>query len=290
MFSAWWARFSASLFGTVLWAGVAAAQTSPPVTPAPGPPIVTPLPTTPVPAINNGGFVDGASFRLIPGPGALAALFGTGLSTTTAQADSLPLPLLLNGVTVTINGIVAPLILVSPFQVNLQVPWEVAGQDPWVIVVTDNFVASQPITVNAARISPAIFTVDAPRSLQGAILIDDTGELAAPSGFSINGRTGRPASRGEFVAIFCTGLGQVTNRPATGAPALIDPLSVLLRTPSVTIGGVPAAVSFAGLAPGFVGLYQVNVQVPVTAPVGDSVAVVIKVGAAASLPVAMAVQ
>ncbi len=73
----------------------------------------------------------------------------------------------------------------------------------------------------------------------------------------------RPAAAGTYLSIYCTGLGSVSNQPATGTAAPASPLAVTTTTPTVTIGGVAAQVSFSGLTPGTVGLYQVNVQVPV---------------------------
>ena len=88
--------------------------------------------------------------------------------------------------------------------------------------------------------------------------------------------------RGEFVSIFCTGLGAVSNTPATGNEAAADPLSETLVLPTVTVGGVEAPVSFSGLAPGFVGLYQVNVEIPEGVASGDSIEVAITIGGAMS--------
>jgi len=99
-----------------------------------------------------------------------------------------------------------------------------------------------------------------------------------------------PTTAGAGVLIYCTGLGEVTNQPATGSPGPSDPLAWTTTTPTVTIGGVPADVQFSGLAPGYVGLYQVNVPVPAGLATGPSVPVVISMGAAASNTVTMAVQ
>ena len=124
---------------------------------------------------------------------------------------------------------------------------------------------------------------------QGAVLIAGTATLAAPSG-SIPGTDSRPARQGEYLIIYCIGLGQVTNQPASGFPARPDPLSQTPETPVVTIGGIPATVSFGGLAPGFVGLYQVNVQVPGNVPSGNEVPLVISLGAGRSNSVTIALQ
>jgi len=118
-------------------------------------------------------------------------------------------------------------------------------------------------------------------------LLGGAGTVAAAAG-SLPGA--RPAQRGEYISIFCTGLGPVANQPASGAAAKGAPLSMTVTTPVVTIGGVPAAVSYAGLAPGFVGLYQVNAQVPANAPSGTAVPVSVSVSGMASNTVTIAVQ
>jgi len=82
----------------------------------------------------------------------------------------------------------------------------------------------------------------------------------------------------------------VTNAPPSGSPAILGSLSQTASTPNVTIGGIPGTVSFSGLAPGFVGLYQVNVQVPLNASIGSSVPVVLTIGGFSSNTVTIAVQ
>ena len=119
-------------------------------------------------------------------------------------------------------------------------------------------------------------------------MIANTAILAAPSG-SIPGREARPANRLELISIFCTGLGDVSNRPPRGEPPSGNGLSVTNETPTATIGGIEVPVSFSGLT-GFVGLYQVDVRVPSDAPTGDVVEVVITIGGVTSNTVTIAVQ
>jgi uncharacterized protein (TIGR03437 family) len=239
------------------------------------------------PVINAGGLVSAASYTSPLTPGGIASLFGFNLATSSVVA-ALPLPIVLGGVTVKVNGAAAPLFFASPNQINFQVPWEVVGQTQASITVIAGGLTSLSLTVKLAT-SPALFSTNASGSGQGAILIANSDTVAAPLG-SIPGRNTRPARRGEFLSIFCTGLGDVANRPATGAPPSAAALASTTLTPSVTIGGAPAPAAFSGLAPGFVGLYQVNVQVPDNAPSGDAVPVVVTLGTASSNTVTIAVQ
>jgi len=91
-----------------------------------------------------------------------------------------------------------------------------------------------------------------------------------------------PATQGDVLQIYCTGLGAVSNPPKSGYPASTAALSQTLGTVSVKIGGIDAPVLFSGLAPGTVGEYQVNVQVPGGVAAGSAVPVTISIGGAAS--------
>jgi uncharacterized protein (TIGR03437 family) len=93
----------------------------------------------------------------------------------------------------------------------------------------------------------------------------------------------------EFISIFASGLGDVSNRPPSGEPPSGGGLSTTLQTPSVPIGGIEVPVSFSGLT-SYVGLYQVDVQVPSNAPTGAAVEVVITIGGVSSNTVTIAVQ
>lgn len=242
------------------------------------------------PAINPGGVVNGGTFgNQPPAPASIGSLFGTNLAAAPLLAPILPLPTSLGGLSIQINGILAPLFFVSPTQVNFQFPWELRGQLQVTIIITVNGQTSAPQTVTLAPVAPALFSLNNRGSGQGAIKISNTSIFAAPQG-SIPGTEPRPARRGEFVTIYCTGLGDVRNRPATGAPASSNPLSTTLVTPTVTIGGIAATVNFSGLAPGFVGLYQVDVQVPENAPTSDVTPVTLAIGGVSLNTVTMAVQ
>ncbi len=226
--------------------------------------------------------VNGASYTTPVAPGSIAGVFGTNLSIgQTSSMSPAPLPTTLAQSSFMIGGQAAPLFFAMPTQVNLQIPWESAGQTQASIVTTVNGVISNSWIVPLTTFAPGIFSTNATGAGQGAILIATTAELAAP---------GTPASRGGYVSIFCTGLGPVTHQPATGSAALVTPLSYTLTAPTVTIGGVPALVSYAGLAPDFAGLYQVNAIVPSGISPGNTVPVVISIGGIASNTVTIAVQ
>jgi len=238
-------------------------------------------------AIPAGGTVNGASFRAPVTAGSIASVFGANLAPATAAADRLPVPTTLGGVSVSMNGFSAPLLFVSPQQINLQVPWQLQGLPQASMTVSVNGAASAPQSVSLAGANPGLFATDS--GGRGAVLIASTEELAAASG-SVPGRSARPVNRGEYLSIFGTGLGQVVNQPIDGTPASGNPLSTTIAPTTVTIGGVPAPVSFSGLSPGFVGLYQINVQVPSNAPAGNAVPVVLTIDGVPSNTVTIAVH
>ena len=241
------------------------------------------------PAFAANGVVNGASFAAPLAPGMIASLFGTGLASSTALAGGTPLPTTLAGASLQMEGFSAPVFFVSPTQISFQVPWEVQGRTSAALTVTAGG-TSVTATVPVSSLSPAVFSTNSAGRGQGAILLTPGGEIAAARG-SISGRTTRPARRGEDISIYCIGLGPVSYTPRTGAPAASNPLSQALTQPSVSIGNVPATVvSFAGLAPSFVGLYQVNARIPDGAPTGDAVSVVLSIGGTTSNTVTIAIE
>jgi uncharacterized protein (TIGR03437 family) len=120
---------------------------------------------------------------------------------------------------------------------------------------------------------------------QGMVEVASTGQLAAPQS-----TIGTPVARGQYIAIYATGLGPVSNQPATGAAASSNPLSYTPTLPVVTIGGVGAMVSYSGLAPGFAGLYQINALVPASVSPGSAVTLLMTMGGVPSNTVTISVQ
>jgi uncharacterized protein (TIGR03437 family) len=223
------------------------------------------------PSINAGGVINAASSE--PGaplaPGSIASAYGDFLLSAPYLAPGVPLPLALDGLSLSFGGIGAPLLYASEGQVNLQIPWELAGESQASLTATLAGQTSAAQAVNLVPVSPGIFTINTLGTGQGAIL-DQSYSLVNAS---------NPATAGStYLQIYCTGLGTVTNQPASGAPSPSVPLAETLVTPTVIIGGVPTKAVFSGLAPGFVGEYQVNAQVPATAATGSAVPVVLSIG------------
>ncbi len=162
-----------------------------------------------------------------------------------------------------------------------------AGQTQASVTVTVNGQTSPAVTANIKSYAPGIFTVNQQGTGQALVQIANSSVLAAPAGTT---STSRAVKRGEYIAIYCSGLGTTTNAPANGAAAPSNPLAWTAATPAVTIGGVAGTVTYSGLAPGLVGVYQVNVKVPANAPTGDGVPLALSIGGAAANAVTIAVQ
>jgi uncharacterized protein (TIGR03437 family) len=186
-------------------------------------------------------------------PGEFVTVFGSNLATATMQAGA-PYPTVLGGVTVTVNNIPAPIYLVSKNQLSFLVPYMVTGTTANV-VVKNSTGTSNTVTLPLATTSPGIYSVDYSGAGYGVILHADYSLVTTAS----------PAKRGETVLVYLTGLGAVTPPVADGVAAPSSPLSNVALTSqqlNVYLDGEPAAVQFAGLAPGYPGLYQINVTIP----------------------------
>lgn len=235
------------------------------------------------PLISDGGIVNGASFaaNTAVGPGGILSLFGTKLAASAATATSLPLPRILNGVKVTVNGSVdAPLFYVSPTQINFQMPVEATGTSA-TLVVTNGGIQGPAATVGLSPEAPGVFTV----ASSGA------GQAAALNADSTPNSASNPAAGGTTVSLFASGLGATNPAYVTGQTgATGEPLNRTVHTPTVNINGVPGTIGFSGLAPGFVGLYQVNVTVPPGTPAGSAIFVSLIINGKAANTVTIAVK
>jgi uncharacterized protein (TIGR03437 family) len=235
------------------------------------------------PVIADAGVLNGASY--IKGqpiaPGSIVAIFGSNLANGSAQATSLPLPTTLGEVSVTIGGVAAPLLFVSPTQINAQVPYGALPAGSVLIfadaTVTNGSSVSPALQIQIAAAAPGIFSI--PVGVGHAIAINADSSLAAPTG-SISGIATHPAKAGDIIIIFATGLGAVTPAAATGA-ASQDQLRKANATPTVLVGGQPATITFAGLSPQFAGVNQINAIIPAKIS-GDAVPLQVQVGGISS--------
>ncbi len=196
-------------------------------------------------------------------PGGLISVYGTQLSPVNMTTSEIPLPTALANSCLSVNGLPVPVLFVSPNQVNAQMPFQAIG-DVTLILRTpggqsDNF--NLVIEPNA----PSVFLASVgPETNIPAVVRNDDNELVTPS---------HPIHRksNTDLVIYLTGLGPSTPSVGTGQPAPSKPLAVSLTQPTITLGGVALPVLFSGLAPGLVGVDQINVSVPFNVPDGMSV-------------------
>jgi len=231
---------------------------------------ITPEGVTNAASFQNAATIGGVS------PGLIVTIFGAelgpqqlaGLQLTNGGA----VDTVAGGVRVLFDGIAAPMIYAVAGQVSCIAPFALAGKTSTQIQVEYNGNRSNAVTVPVQASSPAIFTANASGSGQGAILNQDNSVNSAAN----------PAASGAVVVIYATGAG-LTNPDSVDGKLTGTPLPLPRLPVSVTIGGAPAEVLYAGGAPGLVaGVLQVNARVPAGLS-GSAAAVKITVGAASTL-------
>ncbi len=229
--------------------------------------------------IAPGGVVLSASYVKQTMPlGGIIAIYGQNLAATGA-APSTPLPTILGGTTFTAGGRNLPLFYSSSGQVNAQLPFEFTAGSSVALVAKTTSDLTVPVIVQVGAAVPGIFTANASGSGQGIIL--DTQYRLVDST--------QPATAGDTVVVWCTGLGATNPAVKSGDATPLSPLSNVTINPTVTIGGKPATVAAAVLTPTLVGLYQVAVVVP-SGVTGSAVQVVMTQGTVSSNTVTMAVR
>ncbi len=223
-----------------------------------------------LPVLFSEGVVEGAAFtaRRPLAPGGIVSLFGSSFAVADAASTQLPLDRNLGGVSVRIGGEDAPLYFAGAGQINAQVPYSVQPGSDVSVVVSVNGLLTAPQTYQIAPAQPGIFLPEG-----GGAVLDAQSRL-------VNAEN--PAQRGTVLQIFATGLGETDPPGQTGEGA--PSFSRVLLPVTVTVGGVEASVVYQGLAPGFVGLYQVNAVLPTTVTPGDNEEVVILQNGIASNP------
>jgi uncharacterized protein (TIGR03437 family) len=209
------------------------------------------LTPAPGPAVNSGGVINVASGAVRLSPGMLASVFGTNLSAVTTSTSlgfaSNALPTNVNGVGVSVNGVAAPLLYLSPGQINFQVPWSTPSSGTAAISVSINGGPSNTVQIPLATAAPGLFTYP-----NGAAITQN-------SDFTLHDAA-HPAAAGGTIVAYLTGSGPISPAQVDGVPN--SQLSFMTLANSAKIGTANAVVSFAGLSPGFVGLAQMNIVVP----------------------------
>jgi uncharacterized protein (TIGR03437 family) len=207
------------------------------------------------------GIVNAASsapFTARIAPGEFLTLYGNNLASSGQVAPQLPFPTTLNNVQVMVNGVAAPIYYVSPTQVSILVPYGITGTIAQ-FQVSNNQALSNIVTMAIGTTAPGVFT-------------DNTGlgygKIEHQDGSLVTSQS--PAQIGETISVYLAGLGAVTPTVGDGAAAPSDSLVKTTNTITADITGTTATVTFAGLAPGFAGLYQVNVTIPSGLTAGDN--------------------
>lgn len=208
-------------------------------------------------------------------PGGLISIYGTNLTKVSATLNGWQgkvLPASLNGTSVTIGGKAAPLLYISPNQINAQVPLDVpTGSQP--VVVKSTVGAGTSFNVTVAATAPAIF-------------FSPTAAVLKNSDFSLVG-AGNAVKAGDVILVYCTGLGDTTPGLTTGA--LVSSATAATKVPvNATVGSKDSTVVYAIASPGFAGLYQVAITVP--AGVTGNASVVLKQGSTVSNTITIPVQ
>jgi uncharacterized protein (TIGR03437 family) len=212
----------------------------------------------------SSGVVNAATFTDDVAPGGLISIFGSGLAKAGGTTS------------VQINGVPSQVLLALPFQVNAVVPLDLPPGNQVLRIVSPFGTADQQIGIQSLapqifRLAPTLLRLPSSDTTRGAILNQD-GTINQPA---------NPARRGAIVVIFGTGFGAVSSG---------QPLSTTVVPVTAKFGSRAAPASFAGLAPGFVGLYQVNVAVPADLPPDLAVSLSIQQGNVVSAPVEISIQ
>jgi uncharacterized protein (TIGR03437 family) len=211
-------------------------------------------------------------------PGTIVEVYGTGLASSTATPGMLPLPNIFNGTIVVIGGFQVPLYYLSDGQIDAEVAVDLPANQQHAIVVSANGALTLPDQIDVVPV-------------QLGVAAYGDGHVIAQHGADFSYVTASsPAKPGEVLVIYLSGMGPTNPAVKSGDPAPgLEPLARVTLPPTVMVDSQNADVGFAGLSPGFVGLYQVNFTVPPTAKNGDLTLAIVQNGVTANitrLPVA----
>src|SRR5579864_824193 len=224
---------------------------------------------TPLSLVNAGSMLAGPI-----APGEIVSIFGQGIgpvtpASGTLDASGIMVPEVAQ-TSVLFDGFPAALFYVQDGQINAQAPYEIAGRNTVDVEVFFQGQSRGKVTVPVAASAPAIFTASAGTGL--AIALNETGRLNSPVD---------PAARGSIVTLYATGDGVEDPAAADGQPAA-QPLPKPTLPVTLTVGGFPAEILFAGATPGFAGLLQINARVPIGLASTGNVPVMLRIGTASS--------
>ncbi len=216
-----------------------------------------------------GGGIAGNTFVSIKG----SSLAATKRAWQTADFANNTLPATINGVTVTVGGKPAYISFISPAQINVITPVDLANSGPVEVIVTNNGLTSNSVNVTAQALAPSLFLINSDKYI--AATHSDNKSIIGPTTLIANTTT--PATSGETIVLYGNGFGQTT--PAVTNGQLITAAMQLAGTATVLVNNVASNVVFAGLvAPG---LYQINVMLPADLPDGD-LPIVVGIGGTSS--------
>lgn len=226
---------------SVLRLGAVSANSIPPPVQAPGG------------TVNNNNPVLGGALA----PGTIASVYGSGLGSVSSVTTAAPLPTIYSGTQIFVGGNPVPLYYVSPGQVNIQIPFELAPNQKYPVLAIFNNVPAIPDSITVAPATPAVIAY-----------ADGTVKAQHAADFSLVD-SGHPAKPGEALVIYLVGMGATNPVTATGQGSPSSPLANAAVGPTMTLDGENVVPFFAGLTPGFVGLYQINFTVPADARTGS---------------------
>jgi uncharacterized protein (TIGR03437 family) len=243
-----------------------------------------------VPSVNSGGVTSGAelSGQVVIAPGDLITISGQYFASAPVSAAQLPLTTDLAGTEVFFAGDLLPLIYSSSGKIVAIVPYDLAPNAQYELIVSRGGTISGPVSVTLSTAQPDILQIGAANSPTMAQNLWNL--LTAGTAFDpASAAPTAPLKAGESLVIYCTGLGAINQPLDASQPAPATPVSTV-NSVSVAIGGQNVPVTFAGLVPGYPGIYQVTATVPSDAPTGDNISVTISVAGETSPAVKVSVQ
>ncbi len=210
------------------------------------------------PVLSRGGTVNNSNPQLDAplAPGTVAALFGANMASVTNSPGVLPLLNSIGGTYVLVGGIQLPLYYASPGQINAQLPVDLPLNRPQAVIVANGAAYTLPDNINITAVSPGVAAYP-------------SGDVIAQHADFTLVNAASPAHPGEVLIMYLVGMGATNPSTPTGQQTT-GPLEPAVVQPIVMVGSQQAVVSFAGLSPGGIGLYQINFQVPAGLPAGSA--------------------